>query len=141
MPAFWRLIRYQDEKHDGCACVLKSPSDLLRRKVLSHLRFQACDPRWKPQARCGEGRRGYRYHRHTHLNDFDALANCPAMRQNSANPPNLLTNEAGSALPPLGPTSASSPIPQYCGICHSDVHFIDGDMGVDNWPMVSYGGE
>jgi uncharacterized zinc-type alcohol dehydrogenase-like protein len=36
---------------------------------------------------------------------------------------------------PLGPHDVEIRI-SYCGICHSDVHLVDGDWGVGRYPMV-----
>ena len=37
--------------------------------------------------------------------------------------------------PPLGPHDVEIRI-SHCGICHSDVHLVDGDWGVGSYPMV-----
>ncbi len=36
---------------------------------------------------------------------------------------------------PLGPHDVEVEI-THCGICHSDLHLVDGDWEVDNWPLV-----
>lgn len=38
-------------------------------------------------------------------------------------------------LRPLGPEDIEMKL-AYCGICHSDIHTIDGDWGSQNWPIV-----
>ena len=36
---------------------------------------------------------------------------------------------------PLGPHDVEIRV-SHCGICHSDVHLVDGDWGVGSYPMV-----
>jgi len=50
--------------------------------------------------------------------------------------------EAGSLLQgftyepqPLGPEEVRISV-DYCGICHSDIHLIDGDLGIEEYPLV-----